>query len=164
MQKQYGKLTAGQFQELIGFLPVLFEMMGKMHAHVENVPASRFDSSMTGYYGDYCHVYELPLIQHLALAVLALNRQDEIKDMAGSPDPQEAALAVIKAYLHDDVKPHHEAFEKSSVMALSYSIGRTLQGVVTYGRSLSSLLHDVRENNNQDSLFKAIRIDRTVIG
>lgn len=164
MQMQYGNFTTEQFQELISFLPVLFDLMSEMTAQVESIPASRFDSVMTGDYGDYCHVYELPFAEHLALIGLALNRQDEFKEMAASPDPQEAALAMIRAHLHVDVKPHHEAFDKSSVMALAYSVGRTLQSMVSYGRSLSSLLQDVRDNNNQDSLFKAIRVDRTVIG
>jgi len=39
-----------------------------------------------------------------------------------------------------------------------------MQSMATYGRSISSLLQDVRENNNHDSLFKAIRMDRTVVG
>jgi len=49
-------------------------------------------------------------------------------------------------------------------VTLAYSLGRSIQSMATYGRSISSLLEDVRENNNYDSLFKAIRMDRAVIG
>jgi hypothetical protein len=63
-----------------------------------------------------------------------------------------------------DDKPQHEAFDDSDVVALVYSLGRSMQSMVTYGRSLSSLLQDVRDSNSQDSLFKAIRMDRAVLG
>jgi hypothetical protein len=36
--------------------------------------------------------------------------------------------------------------------------------MATYGRSISSLLQDVRDNHSHESLFKAIRMDRAVIG
>lgn len=164
MQKQYGKLTADQFQELIDFLGPVFEMMSKMNADLERLPASEFDALVSGDYGLYCHAYELPFIEHLSLISLALNRQSDIRGMATSADPQEAALAPLRNPTQVEDKPHNEAFDKSDVVALVYSLGRTMQSMATYGRSLSSLLQDVRENNNHDSLFKAIRIDRTVVG
>lgn len=164
MEKEYGKLTAEQFQELIGTLPAVFELMRKMIEHLESIPAAKFDELMTGDYGQYGYVYESPFAEHLAVVTLALNRQDEIREMATSPDPQEAVLAMVRA--RDDVedKPHNEMFDRSGVSALVYSLGRTMQSMATYGRSISSLLQDVRDHNDQDSLFKAIRMDRTVIG
>lgn len=117
-----------------------------------------------GDFGQYSHFYELPFVEHLSWVVLALNRQEEVKDVANSPDPQEAALAMLRERDETDDKPQHEAFTDEEVLTLVYSLNRTMQSMATYGRSISSLIQDVRENNNHDSLFKAIRMDRTVIG
>lgn len=164
MAKVYGKLTADQFREFLQFIPELLSMLRGMNAQLANTPAAKFDSVMPGDYGLYSHVYELPFIDHLSLVTVALNRHGEIHDMAASPDPQETVLEMIRKRAEVEDKPHHPEFDKEDVMALAYSLGRTIQSMATYGRSISSLLQDVRENNNHDSLLKAIRMDRAVIG
>lgn len=164
MNKEYGKLTADQFRELLQFIPELLWMMRGMNAHLANTPAAKFDSVMPGDYGFYSHVYELPFSQHLSLVTVALNRHGDVHEMAASLDPQETVLELIRKRDEVEDKPHHPDFDKEDVMALAYSLGRTIQSMATYGRSISSLLQDVRENNNHDSLFKAIRMDRAAIG
>jgi hypothetical protein len=164
MEKEYGKLTVDQFGELLQFLPELLSMLRGMNAQLASTPAAKFDSVMPGDYGLYSHVYELPFIDHLGRVTVALNRQGDVHEMAASPDPQEAVLEMIRNRDEVEDKPHHPEFDKEVVMALVYSLGRTIQSMATYGRSISSLLQDVRENNNHDSLLKAIRMDRAVIG
>ena len=164
MQKEYGKLTPDQFRELLEFLPELLSMLRGVNAQLASTSAAKFDSVMPGDYGLYSQVYELPFIHHLSLVTVALNRHEEVHDMAASPDPQEMVLELIRKRDEVEDKPHHPAFDKEDVMALAYSLGRTIQSMATYGRSISSLLQDVRENNNHDSMLKAIRMDRTVIG
>ena len=109
-------------------------------------------------------MYELTFLEHLSWLVLALNRQEEVREVAGSSDPQEAVLAALRQRDEVEDKPQHEAFTDEEVLTLVYSLNRTMQCMAIYGRSISSLLEDVRENNNHDSLFKAIRMDRTVVG
>lgn len=87
-----------------------------------------------------------------------------MREVAGSSDPQEAVLAALRQRDEVEDKPQHEAFTDEEVLTLVYSLNRTMQCMAIYGRSISSLLEDVRENNNHDSLFKAIRMDRTVVG
>jgi hypothetical protein len=164
MNKPYGKLTTDQFREFLEFIPILLSMLRDMTAQLASTPISKFDSVMAGDYGLYSHVYELPLVQHLSLLVVALNRQGEVRDMAASPDPQEALLELLRSHDQVDDKPQHPDFDDEDVVTLAYSLGRTIQSMATYGRSISSLLQDVRENNNHDSLLKAIRMDRAVIG
>lgn len=165
MQKEYGKLTADQFREFIQILPDVFAMLRETNERLASTSAAKFDSVMSNDYGGYSIFYELPFIQHLSMLVSALNRQAEVNDMAASPDPQEVVLELLRRRdeIEDD-KPHNEAFSTSGVITLCYSLGRTMQSMATYGRSISSLLQDVRDNNNHDSLFKAIRMDRAVIG
>ncbi|GAB3499484.1 hypothetical protein GCM10027399_24880 [Curvibacter fontanus] len=165
MPKGYGKLTADQFREFIQIIPDVFATLRDTNERLASTPAAKFDSVMSGDYGSYSAVYELPFSQHLSMLIVALNRQGDVNEIAVSPDPQEAVLDLLRRRdeIEDD-KPQHEAFSDSEVVALCYSLGRTMQSMATYGRSISSLLQDVRENSNHDSLFKAIRMDRTVIG
>lgn len=165
MSKEFGKLTEDQFRELIQALPHLLALVRDVNEHLARMPAAKFDAVMSGDYHAYACVYELPLLEHLLLLVLALNGQDELKQWAESPDPQEAALEVLRRRDEpDDGKPINEAFDTAEVFALAYSVCRTLLSIATYGRSISSLLQDVRDNGNLDSLFKAIRMDRCVVG
>lgn len=164
MKKDYGKLTAHQFQEFIQILPDVFTILREVDKHLACTPAAKFDRVVPGDFCGYSHVYELPFVEHLSWVVVALNRQEEVKTIATSPDPQEAVLAILRERDEGDDKPQHKSFTDEDVLALGYSLNRTMQSMATYGRSISSLLQDARENNNHDSLFKAIRIDRTVIG
>lgn len=164
MPKEYGKLTPNQFREVLEFVPKMLAMLRGVNVHLATTPAAKFDSILPGNYGLYSHVYELPFIQHLSLVVVALNRHGDVHDMATSPDPQEAVLEMIRKRVEVEDKPHHPDFDRQDVITLVYSLGRTIQSMATYGRSISSLLQDVRENNNHDTLFKAIRMDRAIIG
>lgn len=132
--------------------------------HLASVSSEKFYSVMVGDFGDYSQVYERPLAEHVNLVAVALNRQDDVDAIAASPAPQEAVLDALRNRDKNDDKPENEAFTVTEVMALAYSLSRTLQSMATYGRSISSLLQDVRETGNHDSLFKAIRMDRAVIG
>lgn len=164
MKKDYGKLTADQLREFVQFLPVLFAMARDIDKHLASVGAEKFESVMAGDFGDYSKIYELPLIEHVSLVSVAMNRHDEVGATAASHDPQEAVLEALRNRDADDDKPQHEAFAVVEVMALAYSLSRTLQSMAMHGRSISSLLQDVRETGSHDSLFKAIRMDRAVIG
>lgn len=164
MSKEYGKLSADQFYEFIGEIPGLLKMLREMNEHIVSTPAAKFDSVMLGDYGHYSYVYELPFIQHVSLVVVGLNRLDEVTAMAASHDPQEAVLEQLRKRDEVDDAPQHPDFGEEDIVTLAYSLGRSIQSMATYGRSISSLLQDVRENNNHDSLLKAIRMDRAIVG
>lgn len=164
MTKTYGKLTAEQFREFLGQIPGLLAMLRDMNEHLAGTSAAKFDSVMPGGYGLYCYVYELPFVEHLSLLTVALGRAEDVSKIANSSDPQEAVLELLRKKDEDDDKPQHPDFDNEDIVTLAYSLGRTIQSMASYGRSISSLLQDLRENNNHDSLFKAIRMDRMVIG
>lgn len=163
-KKEYGKLSSAQLQEFVGILPKLFEMLRKTDAHIATAPSARFDEVMAGDYEHYCLVYELPFITHLVLVTVALDRQGELHQWAAAADPPQAVLDMLANASEEDDKPHNENFDQTSVLALSYALARTIQSMARYGRSISGLLEDVREKDDQEALFKAIRADRAVIG
>jgi len=164
MQKEYGKLSAEQLGEFVAFVPEILAELRQMNAKVAGLPSAQFDARLPGDFGAYSQVYELPLVEHLVLILGALDRLGEIRAMAAAPDPQEALLDLVRDADQVADKPQRTDVSNEDVLGLCYSIGRTMQSMATYGRSISSLLEDARENNNQDSLFKAIRMDRSVVG
>lgn len=164
MQKEYGKLTAGQFQEFMSFFPVLFALLRDMEKYLASTPAPKFESVMPGDFGQYVHVYECSFYQHLDELIHGMNRTGEVKAMAKSPDPQEAVLEMLRKRDEIEDVPQHEAFADEDLLGLIYALSRTMQSMATYGRSISSLIQDVRERDNHDALFKAVRMDRAVIG
>lgn len=163
MSKEYGKLTADQFRELVALVPKLLEMIGEVERMIAQAPASKRDEVLSGDISGYSAMYELPLSLHVATTVVALNRQDDLAAFSAAPDPQQAALDGLM-HDQDDDKPHNEAFEMGEVVALAYSVWRTFVSMATYGRSISSLLEEVRERGDRDALFNAVRMDRAVIG
>lgn len=163
--KEYGKLTSAQFAEFISYVPKLLDLIHGLGAHMSKVPAAQFDSLLPGQYGDYCHIYEESFIRHLSIVVVLMNRHIDLHGLAKAPDPQEALLEILRNMDEpDDDHPLFEGVEESMAMALIYSIGQTVTSMATYGRSISGLLHDARERGDLDALFKAIRMDRAVIG
>jgi hypothetical protein len=161
--KEFGKLTPEQLREFVAFLPKLLSKLREMDSHIASTAAAKFDEVMAGEYGSYCFIYELPLLAHLSVVIVALDRHDEVHEWATSPDPQQAVLDALRADTDDD-KPHNEHFEEAGVLALSYALARTILCMARYGRSISGLLEDVRERDDQEALFKAVRADRAVVG
>jgi hypothetical protein len=163
--KEYGKLSSAQFAEFICYVPKLLELIRSLSTHMAKVSASRFDELLPSTYGDYCHVYEESFIRHLSIVVVVMNRHLDLRDIAKAQDPQEAILDILRNMNEpDDDRPLFEGVDESMAMALIYSIGQTVTSMATCGRSISGLLHDARERGDLDALFKAIRMDRAVIG
>ena len=117
---------------------------------------------MLGNQWQYCLLYELPLVEHLGVLIWGLNRIEDVQKMAASADPQQALLDALDQEVEDN--EDNDSVDAEDLVCMTYSLGRTMRSMATYGRSISGLLKDVRDNNNIDSLFKAIRIDRAVIG
>lgn len=164
-KKEYGKLSPEQFTEVISYIPKLLALIRSLASHMSKVPASRFDELLPGSYGNYCQIYEESFIRHLSVVVVVMNRHLDLSVISQAPDPQEAILDILRNMDEpDDDRPLFEGVDESMAMALIYSIGQTVTSMATYGRSISGLLHDAREHGDLDALFKAIRIDRAVIG
>lgn len=163
--KEFGKLTAAQFAEFIQYVPKLLALIRELGLLMSKVSTSRFEELLPGEYWDYSHVYEESFVRHLSIVVAVMSRHIDLRELACAPDPQEALLDVLRNMdepIND--RPLLEGVEESIAMALIYSIGQTVMSMATYGRSISGLLHDARERGDMNSLFKAIRMDRAVIG
>ena len=163
--KKFGKLSAAQFSELIGYVPILLKLIKSLSEEMAKIPQARFDEVMDGPYWDYSKIYEVPFPRHLATLLVVMNRHTDVGLMADSADPQEAVLEVLRNMdkVEDD-RPLYDGFTQTEALALIYSFGQTVTSMATYGRSISALLEAARERMDHDALFKAVRMDRSVIG
>jgi hypothetical protein len=80
--------------------------------------------------------------------------------VANSDDPQQRVLDDLDVDQSDEFHPEVDG---QIVIGLVISNIRTMQCIAMFGRSLSSLIHEARETGNPQCLFKAIKVDRTVV-
>lgn len=159
MNKEFGKLTGNQFRQLVDLLPVMQAQQQEMLSDLAATSKERWSELLKGDYNwGWC--YELPFISHIALAIVALGLGDYIKQTAAQPDPQQSILDDA----HKDlIESHHPEFEVQDILGLVMSMGKTVNSICLYGRSLSALVEEVREKGDLESLFNAVRVDRTVV-
>ena len=159
MTKQYGKLTPAQFRILVDQLPALESTAANLRKFMQGTPGETWDKILTADY-TWAWVYEYPFVLHLSVAVHVLNLTDWINEVAAADDPQQRVLDDLHKEtsdeFHPDVQPQHG-------LGLVVSVSRTMQSILLYGRSLSALIQEVRDNNDLDCLFRAIKVDRTVV-
>ena len=161
-KKEYGKLTEGQFKRLIDKLPEFRSGV----AETQEALRSASNEKLREILGDgiwWAPVYELSLTESLALLFYVLGEVDRLKSIAQLPDPQEVLIRGMEegTELEWDGGPGGK-FRKAHVIALATALQRNVLSVMIYKQSLSSLIAEAREGND-DSLFKAIRVDRSVV-
>lgn len=159
MNKEFGKLTANQFREFVGLLPQLRQESAWLRKTLQELPKDkRHELFAPGSSWEW--IYELSLIQHVVLLVYALGRSDTLDGIVKSPDPMDS----LRAWVDEDAsESHHPDFEIQDIIALLYSLSRSIESVFLFERSLSGLVQEVRDDGNIDSLFKAISVDRSVL-
>jgi hypothetical protein len=163
MEKEYGKLSLDQFKRLLSFLPEILDQQTEIQKAFRSASSAKLEEVIgEGLY--WAHIYELSLVEHLALVAQALGIGEFIVAAAASSDPQEVVIADLERDESDQVTANAEStmYTKSDVVSLVLSVQYTIKSITVYGRSLSVLIAEVK-GGNDDSLFKAIRVDRTAI-
>lgn len=159
MEKEYGKLTAGQFRDFVELLPQLRQDATWLRKTLYDLPKDkRHEMFAPGSSWEW--IYELSLIQHLLLLVYALGLTEKLGSIVASADPIDSLHAWVD---EDATEGHHPDFEVQDIIALVYSASRSIESIFLFERSISGLVQEVRDDNNMDSLFKAISVDRSVM-
>lgn len=160
MEKEYGKLTADQFREFIGKFPELRQQRDEFGQLLAEVPKEKFDILMVRGFS-WGEIYEYSFAEHIAIALVAFNQIQWLKGIGQSSDPQQQILNDWPIDI--DEAATHPGFEPQDLIGLAYSLQRTILSVMLFQRSMSGLIQEVRENDNMDALFYAVRVDRAVI-
>lgn len=160
LTKEYGKLTADQFKDFIGKLPELRRQRDEFGGLLAEVPKQKFDELMGSGFA-WGEIYEHSFHEHLVIALVAFNQVKWISDLASADDPQQAILDAWPAELDDE--DTHPSFEPQDLIGLAFSLQRSVLSLMLFQRSISGLVQEVREHDNLDALFNAVRVDRTVM-
>lgn len=160
MAKEYGKLTADQFSGFIQKLPELRHHGDELGALLADLPKAKFDDLMVRGF-NWGGLYELSFAEHIGLATVAFGQLSWLLEVGKSPDPQQQMLDDWSREVQDPET--HPDFTEQDLLALAYSLQRTILSVMLFQRSLSGLVKEVRDDDNMDSLFNAVRVDRTVL-
>jgi hypothetical protein len=106
-------------------------------------------------------LYELSYAQHVAYAMYAFGLIPWFGEVTSAEDPQQAMLDAWPMEIDDDQVT--KGFEPQELVALAYSLQRTVLSVLLFQRSLSGLVQEVRESDSMEALFNAVRVDRTAM-
>jgi hypothetical protein len=159
--KEYGKLTVEQFKQLIRKLPELRREQGEFEEAVKVASNKRLDELLVKDYA-WAPTYEWPLIEHIAWLVLALDKHEFLHQAVQSEDPQQVVLDDFEKDLPDDWTGRYQGlFKEQDVIGLVVALQKSILSIMIYQKSLSALVAEVREGND-DALFNAVRIDRTI--
>lgn len=163
VQKEYGKLTAEQFQRLLGKLPEFQKALKDLPQVLREGDADKMKAVIEeGVY--WAALYELPLAQHCAVAFYVLGLSDWLKEIAMSTDPQELLLNDLDGdVLPDDRQLEEKGFTPARAIAVLVSFQRTVLSTMLFKRSMSALVEAAREGDD-DALFNAVRVDRSAVG
>ena len=163
MEKEYGKLTEGQFMRLIQQLPEFRREAKGMQAALRSASQQKL-REILGEGVWWSPVYELSLSEGLALLVYGLGKVDRLKEALQLPDPHEALLTDLEN--NGEVIWGSEpegAFTTAQIIGLATALQRNVFSIMVYKQSLSSLVAKARDDKEDDALLNAIRIDRTVM-
>ncbi len=162
MQKEYGKLTENQFRRFIQGLPEF----RKEHQELEGLLRSASSEKLREVIGEgvwWAPLYELSLIELLAFLIYVLGEIDHLKMVAQQPDPQEVLLREMEEGREIEWNGGPGGvFTSADIIALSMALQRNVLSIMIYKRSLSALVKEAGEGND-DSLFDAVRLDRSVV-
>lgn len=161
MDKEFGKLTLDEFRHVVKKLP---EIRGEMKSFPDFVKAKKvkFDEILDH---DFCwaNLYQLTFLEQLGLFFVAIGRAKKLHEIALSEDPQQA---LIKWSEEDDLDDwaggEGGQFEMKHVVAMVAALQRNILSIMLFHRSLNVLVEEAR-NGNEDSFFKAVRVDRSIL-
>lgn len=161
-RKEYGKLTADQFRRVILLLPELQASSSDLSVELNKLPAAKLKSILGKDYF-WARIYEVPFSEHVAWLLGAMGKFQWIAEAVQSPDPQQFVLDSAEELVTDSWDGGEWGiFQLKDLIRLVVAGQRSILSIMVYGRSLSALVEEVR-GGNDESLFAAVRIDRSIL-
>lgn len=121
----------------------------------------------------WCHLYELPILEHALQGAAILGDGDAIRRLAGAQNQITEASsflneadAEINAWDPTPEEKEELRIVLAAVYALSFSLTNSFRALMTFGLYLNDLIAIVRQGGSkaEKALLSAIKIDPTVIG
>lgn len=160
MTKEYGKLSGDQLRQLAELLPQLESLSREFRESLKSDPKAReaiYEEPLW-----WAPLYELPYEQHLALFLTAMGLDKFVVAAAATSDPQQKILEAAKDDSLVDQAKLPEGMKLGELIGFVFSLGRSLESLLVWGRYLNELVSAAREGDDA-SLFRAVRIDPSVV-
>lgn len=163
LEKPYGKFTLEQLKQITGLVHQTKNLTPTFEKVMQETDPQKL-KSIVGENFSWFQYYEMPFNEHIGLAILMLDWQDDLRRAAQSDDPQQHFLDFFNSLDPDkDWQGGYQGiFKKRELMGLMMSILKTIKSIMVYQKSLSTLIEEVRQDNDR-ALFNAVRVDRTML-
>ncbi|WP_230970713.1 hypothetical protein [Nitrogeniibacter aestuarii] len=162
-KKEYGKLSLDQFRSTVRLLP---EVRSEFSAfeEVARTKAKKFMALLDEPGLAWASIYERPFHEQMALMFVFLGWNDDLHETASQEDPQEALLDWVNdgGRLDQWYEEHKDDLDFRHLVWLCVMVQRNVLAIMLFGQSMGTLVARVREGD-EDALFDAVRVDRSVL-
>lgn len=163
MEKEFGKLTHDQFATLVSRLP---DVRGQMRELPELMrqKTSKFQELLGAEDYSWGDIYALPFLEQMAWLFVLVGLHIPLHEAAQSPDPQEAVSRWGNADSPLDAwyETRKNDIEWKHLLWLTVVLQRNILSIMLFNQSMGALVESVRQGDDE-ALYKAVRIDRTVL-
>jgi hypothetical protein len=161
-QKRFGKLTIDHIQQLIQFVPLLEQAKPELTTLMAAKPDKAAQFLKTGV--AWGNAYDYSIEEQLAVFLTVTGLADYVVQATKSPDPM---AELLKLDDHPDYQEWNggvgKVFEPHDLLGALYALLGTLECLMLYGHYLNELVAIAYEQDNDEALFNAIRVDPVVI-
>lgn len=155
------KITLDEFKGIVRMLPEVREGMNDFPSLAKKIEAKKlnkiFDKDSI-----WSELYELPFEEFLAIFIICIGKLNDLLAAAKTANPRRDFLTRAEAWNLEDDLVLPEGVEERHIVLLAYALQRQILSIMLYHRPLSRLVAEAAAGNT-DSLFLAVRVDRSAV-
>lgn len=161
-ERLFGNLTQGDIELILPLLPQLEEVRGELQAVIVQQPEKFAQKFLTTGFA-WAHLYEVPFLQLLFSFLTVAGIDKDIARVSAQEEPVKALLSFV-----NEIQDMEWAggsggeFTYGDFLGYLHAIIGNLDCLVIYGSYLNDLIANAKKDN-LEALFKAIRIDPSVV-
>lgn len=164
-EKEYGKLNLDQFRDLVRKLPEIRGQMNEFPRVLRERPTKLKEILGSDFH--WAGIYENNFIEQIAILFVLMGWDGLLAKASRSDDPQASVnqWLVNGSELDQWYEANKDTLEKRRLILLSVILQRNILSIMLHHRPLSALVDEVRRggDNADDSFFKAVRVDRSIL-
>lgn len=156
------KLTSEQFSEIARMLPEIRIYKHELAELAKNKP-DRI-KAVFGECSSWSGIYERSFIEQLAYLFILLGLHEQIIKIKQSSSQHQAIINMTKegAELDQWYESNKAIINKTHLLWLAIVLQRNVLSIMLFHQSLGALVDQVRQGND-DALFKAVSVDRSIV-
>lgn len=159
---KFGRLTVSHIEQILLLLPFLEQARPDLAELIRAKPEKTAELLKLGV--AWGGLYEMPINKQLAIFSEVAGLNAFLLNAAASPDPH---AEMMKLDSHPDYQEWEggtdRKYEIHHLLGVLYSLLGTIESLMLYGFYINELLAQVVESDDDDPLFKAIRVDPIVV-